>query len=145
MMKLAVDQAKLAIKHADVPVGAVIVCNGQVLGVGHNRVEIDNDPTAHAEIVAIRAATAKICHKFMPDNTEIYITLEPCAMCAAAISYARISKIIYAAADEKGGAIAGNSRIFETDRHLFRPEITRDLTFSDDCSTMLKDFFKGLR
>lgn len=142
---MAIERARAAGKRGDVPVGAVIVADGEILGVGENRVEIDRDPTAHAEIVALRAAAAKIGHKFMPAHAEIYITLEPCAMCATALSFARIGRIIYAAADEKGGAIAANARIFETDRHLFKPEIVRDLTFAEESATLLKDFFKKLR
>jgi tRNA(adenine34) deaminase len=144
-MKMAIERARAALAHGDVPVGAVIVSNGEILGVGENRVQADQDPTLHAEIVALRAAAAKIGQKFMPENAEIYITLEPCAMCATALSFARISRIIYAAADEKGGAICANSRIFETDKHLFKPEIIRDLTCSDESATLLKEFFKKLR
>lgn len=144
-MELALEMANRALEHGDVPIGAVIVHNGAVVATGENRVQVDQDPTAHAEIVALRSAVAKTGHKFLPDGSAIYITLEPCAMCATALSFARAGKIIFAARDEKGGAILHNSRIFETDRHLFRPEIVESPALAAASAKLLQDFFKKLR
>ncbi len=143
-MKFAIDQAIRASKHDDVPVGAVIVQNGKIIARGENRIQIHNDPTLHAEIVAIRNACKKTGKKFL-DNSEIYITLEPCAMCATAISYARIGKIIFAARDPKGGAILHGARVFENQKNLYRPIITESSDFADESAKLLKDFFKSKR
>ncbi|MDR2685836.1 MAG: nucleoside deaminase [Rickettsiales bacterium] len=144
-MKIAIDLAKIAEKHADVPIGAVIVADGKVIGQGENRVELDGDPTAHAEIVAIHNATKHMGYKFLPQNSTIYVSLEPCAMCAAAISFARIGRVVFAAADEKGGAILHNSRVFDTDGHLWKPEVGQMPELAHESSELLRNFFKNLR
>lgn len=102
-MRLALQEAAFAISHSDVPVGAVAVLNGEVIGRGHNRREIDRDPSAHAEMIALREASQYV-HHWRLDDVTLYVTLEPCAMCAGAMVLARLPKLIYATADPKAGA-----------------------------------------
>ena len=102
-MAIALDEARQALTHADVPVGAVVVLNGQIIGRGHNRRESDRDPTAHAEMIAMREASAAIRH-WRLDNMVLYCTLEPCTMCAGAMVLARLPRLIYATSDPKAGA-----------------------------------------
>ncbi|HNY25298.1 MAG TPA: nucleoside deaminase [Alphaproteobacteria bacterium] len=143
-MKQAFISAKRASQHDDVPIGAVIVKDGKIIARGENMVQKKNNPTLHAEIVAINRACKKLGAKFL-DDCEIYVTLEPCAMCATAISYARIEKIYFAARDEKGGGILHNARIFETDKHLWKPKITGLPEYVSESAEMLKRFFKEKR
>jgi tRNA(adenine34) deaminase len=143
-MREAMKCAVRAARHDDVPIGAIIVKNGKIIARAENRVQKNQDPTNHAEMIAIRSAAKKLEKKFL-DGCEIYVTLEPCAMCATAISFARIKKVIYAADDPKGGGINYGAKVYETDGHLFRPEIGKDSVYSDTSSKMLKDFFKKLR
>ena len=140
----AIKCAIRAAEHNDVPIGAVIVKDGKIIARGENRVQKDMDPTQHAEIVAIRAAAKKLGKKFL-DGCDIYVTLEPCAMCATAISFARMRKLIFAAEDVKGGAVFSGSRVYETDNHLWVPEIGINSDYSITSSEMLKKFFKRLR
>ena len=109
--------AKKSQQHGDVPIGAVIVKDGKIITRGENRVQKSKNPTLHAEIVAINKACKKLDAKFL-DGCDLYVTLEPCGMCATAISFARIKNIYFAATDEKGGGITTNAKIFETDKHL---------------------------
>lgn len=139
-IKCAVD----ASRHGDVPIGAVIVKGGKIIAKGQNMVQEKQDPTAHAEIMAIRKATRKIGHKFL-DGCDIYVTLEPCAMCATAISFARMRRIIFAADDPKGGGILYGAHIYETDRHLWIPEVEQNNEYSNTSGQLLKVFFKCLR
>ncbi len=139
-MKQAILCAKRAWEHDDVPIGAVIVRDGKIIARGENRVQKCKNPTLHAEVVAINRACRKLGAKFL-DDCDIYVTLEPCAMCATAISFARIKNIYFAAADEKGGGITSNARIYETDRHLFRPTVHRVSEYADESAQMLKEFF----
>ncbi len=143
-MKQAFISAKRALSHDDVPIGAVIVRNGEIIARGENMVQLKKNPTLHAEIVAINRATKKLGAKFL-DDCDIYVTLEPCAMCAVAISYARINNIYFAATDEKGGGILHNAKIFETDNHLWKPKIHQLPEFAEESANMLKDFFKSKR
>jgi tRNA(Arg) A34 adenosine deaminase TadA len=143
-MREAMKCAVRAMKHDDVPIGAVVVRAGKIIARGENRVQKNQDPTAHAEIVAIRAAAKKLEKKFL-DGCDIYVTLEPCAMCATAISLARIKRVVFAAEDPKGGGIVHGARIYDNDMHLRRPEFGADLTYSATSSVMLKDFFKKRR
>lgn len=143
-MKQAFICANRATKHDDVPIGAVIVRAGKIIARGENRVQLKQNPTLHSEIVAINRACKKLNAKFL-DDCEIYITLEPCAMCATAISLARIKKIYFAATDVKGGGILHNSKIFETDKHLFKPGIIWQPEHADESAKLLKDFFKDKR
>ena len=132
--------AKCALSHNDVPIGAVIVHDGKIIARGENQVQMRQNPTLHAEIVAINRACKKIGSKFL-DDCDIYVTLEPCAMCATAISFARIRNIYFAATDDKGGGITSNARIYETDKHLWKPNVHQISEFADQSAQMLRDFF----
>ena len=136
--------AKKAYSHNDVPIGAVIVHNGKIIARAENRVQKSKNPTLHAEIVAINKACKKLNQKFL-DECDLYVTLEPCAMCATAASFARIRNIYFAATDEKGGGITTNARIFETDKHLWKPNIIQMPEYADKSAQMLRDFFKQRR
>ena len=136
--------AKKAYSHDDVPIGAVIVRDGKIVARGENRVQKSKNPTLHAEIVAINKACKKLNKKFL-DECDLYVTLEPCAMCATAASFARIRTIYFAATDEKGGGITTNARIFETDKHLWKPNIIQMPEHADKSAQMLRDFFKQRR
>lgn len=139
-MTQAFVSAKRALSHDDVPIGAVIVCDGKIIARGENQVQMRKNPTLHAEIVAINRACKKLGTKFL-DDCDIYVTLEPCAMCATAISLARIRNVYFAATDEKGGGITSNARIYETDKHLWKPNVHQIPEFADQSTQMLKDFF----
>ncbi len=143
-MKQALILAHRATSHGDVPIGAVIVRDGHIVARGENQVQIKQNPTLHAEIVAINKACKKLGQKFL-DDCDIYVSLEPCAMCATAISFARIRNIYFAATDEKGGGITANARIFETDRHLWRPGIIQMPQYADKSAQMLRQFFQARR
>ena len=143
-MNQAFLSAKKAYLHDDVPIGAVIVHNGKIIARGENRVQKSKNPTLHAEIVAINKACKKLNQKFL-DECDLYVTLEPCAMCATAISFARIRNIYFATTDEKGGGITTNARVFETDKHLWKPNIIQMPEYADKSAKMLRDFFKKQR
>jgi len=143
-MNQAIILAQKAFAHDDVPIGAVIVHNGKIIARGENRVQKGKNPTLHAEIVAINRAVKKLGTKFL-DDCDIYVTLEPCAMCATAISFARIRNIYFAATDEKGGGITTNARIFDTDKHLWKPKVYQMPEFAPVSATLLKEFFKQRR
>ena len=136
--------AKKAQQHGDVPIGAVIVRDGKIIARGENRVQKSKNPTLHAEIVAINKACKKMDSKFL-DGCDLYVTLEPCSMCATAISFARIQNIYFAATDEKGGGITSNAKIFENDKHLWHPNIIQMDEYAEKSAKMLKDFFINLR
>lgn len=136
--------AKKAQQHGDVPIGAVIVKDGKIIARGENRVQKSKNPTLHAEIVAINKACKKLNAKFL-DECDLYVTLEPCSMCATAISFARIKNIYFAATDEKGGGITSNARVFENDKHLWHPNIVQMDEYAEKSAQMLKDFFATLR
>lgn len=140
-MKQAFVAAQRAFNHDDVPIGAVIVRDGKIIARGENQVQLRKTPTLHAEVVAINRACKKLGSKFL-DNCDIYVTLEPCAMCATAISLARIRSIYFAATDEKGGGITSNARIYETDKHLWKPAVHQIPEFANESAQILKDFFK---
>ncbi len=143
-MKQALILAYRAKSHNDVPIGAVIVRNGQIIARGENKVQQKRNPLLHAEIVAINKACKKLGTKFLTD-CDIYVTLEPCAMCATAISFARIKNVYYAAADEKGGGILNNAKIYETDRHLWKPNVAQIADYAEESAYLLKEFFKKRR
>ena len=143
-MNQAFILAKKALTHDDVPIGAVIVQDGKIIARGENRVQKSKNPTLHAEIVAINKACKKLGQKFL-DECDLYVTLEPCAMCATAISFARIKNIYFAAIDEKGGGITSNARVFENDKHLWKPNIIQMPEFAEQSAKMLRDFFKHQR
>lgn len=140
-MNQAILCAHRAMQHDDVPIGAVIVRDGKIIARGENRVQQKQNPTLHAEIVAINRACKKLGTKFL-DDCDIYVSLEPCAMCATAISFARIRNIYFAATDEKGGGITSNARIFDTDKHLWKPNIYQIPEYANESAKMLRDFFR---
>lgn len=142
-MRAALDEAERALASDDVPVGAVAVHNGKVIGRGYNRREADSDPTAHAEIIAIREAAATL-GSWRLDDVTLYCTLEPCAMCAGAMVLARLPRLVYAATDPKAGA-AGS--IFDITRHHrlnHRVQVERGL-LADEASEQIRTFFRRLR
>lgn len=143
-MQQALNLAIRAKSHNDVPIGAVIVRDGHIIARGENRVQLRRNPTLHAEIVAINQACRKLGAKFL-DDCDIYVTLEPCAMCATAISFARIRHVFFAAIDKKGGGITSNARVYETDRHLWKPAVTQMPEYADASAQMLRDFFATRR
>lgn len=139
-MNQAIVLAKRAFSHDDVPIGAVIVRDGKIIARGENQVQMRKNPTLHAEIVAINRACKKLGTKFL-DDCDIYVSLEPCAMCATAISLARINNVYFAATDEKGGGITSNARIYETDKHLWKPAVHHMPEYANESAKLLKDFF----
>lgn len=139
-MNQAFVLAQRAFNHDDVPIGAIIVRNGEIIARGENQVQLRKNPTLHAEIVAINRACKKLGVKFL-DDCDIYVTLEPCAMCATAISLARIKNVFFAATDEKGGAITANSRVYDTDKHLWKPNVQQMPEYADRSAKMLREFF----
>ena len=143
-MNQAIILARRPLSHDDVPIGAVIVRNGKIIARGENMVQKKQNPTLHAEIVAINRAVKKLGTKFL-DDCDIYVSLEPCAMCATAISFARIKNIYFAATDIKGGGITSNARVFETDKHLWHPNIVQIPEYAIESATLLQDFFKKRR
>ena len=143
-MNQALNLAARAATHDEVPVGAVIVHQGVIVARGKNMVQRKNNPTLHAEIVAISQACKKLGRKFL-DDCDIYVTLEPCAMCATAISLARIRRVYFAAQDEKGGGILHNAKVYDTDRHLWRPTVTECPEYAEQSAQMLRVFFKSKR
>ena len=142
-MLLAIREAERALEHDDVPVGAVIVSDGEVLASGHNERELRQDPSAHAELLAIREA-ARTLGSWRLLDCVLYVTLEPCAMCAGAIVLARIPRVIYAASDPKAGAAGSVLDVLAEPRLNHRPEVAGGL-FSDESSALLRDFFASRR
>jgi tRNA(Arg) A34 adenosine deaminase TadA len=142
-MRRALDLARLAESAGEVPVGAVVTRGGRIVGEGENRYRRDSDPTAHAEIVAIRAAAAAIGHIRLTD-CDLWVTLEPCPMCAGAISHARIARLYYAVADPKGGAIEQGPRLYAQPQCLHRPDVYGGLAEAE-ASALLRDFFAARR
>jgi tRNA(Arg) A34 adenosine deaminase TadA len=148
-MLLALELAKKAEARAEVPIGAIITDkSGNIIAQSHNLVEANKDGTAHAEMLAIQQAA-----KYFKDNNiennrlagcTLFVTLEPCAMCAMAISHARISKLVYGAADEKGGAIENGAKIFSLKATQHKPEIISGI-MAEESQKILKDFFERLR
>lgn len=143
-MKQVLNLARRAGEAGDVPIGAAIVRDGKIIARGENLVQRKQNPTLHAEIVAINRACKKLGTKFL-DGCDIYVSLEPCAMCATAISFARIKTIYFAATDEKGGGITSNARIFENDKHLWHPNIVQMSEYADESAELLRKFFAERR
>ena len=144
IMKQVLNLARHAGNAGDVPIGAVIVREGKIIARGENLVQRKQNPTLHAEIVAINRACKKLGTKFL-DDCDIYVSLEPCAMCATAISFARIRNIYFAATDEKGGGITANARVFDTDKHLWKPNIIQTPEYADESAKLLRNFFVARR
>ncbi len=142
-MARALAQAEEAHREAEVPVGAVVVCGGEVIGQGHNRREALADPTSHAEVAAIRRA-AQGRASWRLDDCTLYVTLEPCVMCAGAIVQARIGRLVFGCPDPKGGAVRTLYRICEDPRLNHRVSVTEGV-LAERCGAILKGFFATLR
>jgi tRNA(adenine34) deaminase len=142
-MQLALDQARLAWAVGEVPVGAVVVKDGEVIAAGYNQPIGRHDPTAHAEIVALRAAAEKIGNYRLP-GCELYVTLEPCAMCSGAMMHARLSRVVYAAVDPKTGACGSVLDLFKEEQLNHHTEVVGGV-LAEESSTMLKAFFAERR
>lgn len=145
-MSRALELARMAAEAGEVPVGAVIVdpATGEILGEGANMPVGTHDPTAHAEIIALRSAAARLGN-YRLTGLHLHVTLEPCAMCAGAISLARIGKVIFAASDPKGGAILHGPRFFEQKTCHWRPELEQDDASAFIAGDLLRDFFRARR
>ena len=142
-MELALDEAHAAADAGEVPIGCVIVCDGDLIAQAANRTLADRDPTAHAEMVAIRQAAAALGSERLVD-CDLYVTLEPCTMCAAAISFARIRRVYYGAADPKGGAVESGVRYFSSPTCLHRPEVYGGIGETES-TALLQDFLRARR
>jgi tRNA(adenine34) deaminase len=142
-MELALEQARKGAEAGEVPIGALVIKNGQIVGQGHNRNLLDNDPTAHAEIVAMRQAAATLGNHRLP-GCEIFVTIEPCAMCAGAMVHARIARLVYGAADPKAGAVSSVLQVINHPRLNHKMEITSGV-LADQCAELLQDFFRKKR
>ncbi len=142
-MDMALEEARAAGRRGEVPVGAVIVRGGEVLARAGNRTLADRDPTAHAEMLAIRQAAAARGTERL-DDCDLYVTLEPCAMCTGALSFARIRRLYYGAADAKGGAVDNGVKFFASPSCHHRPEIYSGMA-EVEASALLKEFFRERR
>ena len=142
-MQAALDQARLAAEAGEVPVGAVITRGGEIVARAHNVPRETHDPTAHAEMLAIRAAAAQLGSERLMD-CDLWVTLEPCAMCAGAISHARIGRLYYGAADSKGGAVEHGARVFSHPQALHRPHVYSGIG-EREAADLLREFFRARR
>ncbi|MCH7628097.1 MULTISPECIES: nucleoside deaminase [Novosphingobium] len=142
-MQAALAQAHRAADAGEVPIGAVIVKDGQVVAMAHNAPRATCDPTAHAEVLVIRAAARALGAERL-DGCDLWVTLEPCAMCAGAIVHARIARVYYAASDPKGGAVEHGPRVFDQPTCLHRPEVYTGLGEAE-AAGLLRDFFRARR
>jgi tRNA(adenine34) deaminase len=142
-MRLALREAERALEHDDVPIGAVVVHEGEVIGAGRNERELRQDPTAHAETIALREA-ARAQASWRLTDSVLYVTLEPCAMCAGAIVLARVSRVVFAASDPKAGAAGSVLDVLGEPRLNHRPEVAGGL-LADDAAALLQDFFGDRR
>ena len=142
-MALALEEAKRAESEGEVPVGAVVVLDGRVIGRGRNRVIASSDPTAHAEILALREAAAAMCN-YRLAGAALYATLEPCPMCCGAAVNARVARVIYGAADPKAGAVQSLYRLLE-DARLNHRATVRAGVMGEECGAILSEFFQNKR
>ena len=138
-MREAIAEARLAAREGEVPIGAVIVRGDEIIARAHNRKESDRDPTAHAEILAIRRA-ARSFPSWRVEDAALYVTMEPCPMCAGAILSARIGRVVYGTADYKAGAVRTLYRLLEDQRLNHRCEVVADV-LAEECRGLLRDFF----
>jgi tRNA(adenine34) deaminase len=142
-MQLALVEAQKARALGEVPVGAVLVSDNQVIATGHNQPINNNDPSAHAEVAALRAAGQNLSNYRLP-NTTLYVTLEPCMMCCGAIMHARISRVVYGAADAKTGCVHSVLNLFDNPQ-LNHHTMVEGGVLAEECAQVLKDFFKERR
>jgi tRNA(adenine34) deaminase len=142
-MRLALREAEAAIEHDDVPIGAIVVREGEVIGAGRNERELRQDPTAHAEILALREAS-RVLGSWRVLESVLYVTLEPCAMCAGAIVLARLPRVVYGTTDPKAGAAGSVLDVLAQPRLNHRPAVAGGL-LAEECATLLTDFFGSRR
>ena len=142
-MRRALEEARKAAVAGEVPVGAVVVKDGVIIAAAHNTPRASKDPTAHAEIAAIRAAANALQNERL-DGCELWVTLEPCAMCAGAISHARLAKLVFGASDPKGGAVEHGAKVFDQPQCLHRPEVLNAIG-EGEAAELLRAFFKERR
>jgi tRNA(adenine34) deaminase len=142
-MRTALEAAQRSSEHGDVPVGCVLVCDGAVIAVGENRREVDRDPTAHAEIVALREA-ARGRDGWRMDDVTAYVTLEPCVMCAGALLNARVQRVVIGALDEKAGAVGSRYNVLNDPRLLHEARLTYDV-LAEESARVLREFFSSRR
>jgi tRNA(adenine34) deaminase len=142
-MHLALREASRALEHDDIPVGAVVVKDGEVIGAGHNEREVRADPTAHAEIIALRAA-ARTVGSWRVLDSVLYVTLEPCAMCAGAIVLARVPRVVFGTTDPKAGAAGSVLNVLAEPRLNHRPQVESGL-LAQECADALRAFFASRR
>src|SRR6184192_4009330 len=142
-MDLALEEARVAAQAGEVPIGCVLVCDGEVIAQSGNRTLAERDPTAHAEMVAIRRAAEALGSERLLE-CDLHVTLEPCAMCAAAISFARIRRLYYGAPDPKGGAVDSGVRLFASPTCHHRPEVYGGISEAAS-ATLLREFFEARR
>jgi len=142
-MSIALDEARAAALRGEVPVGCALVRDGEVVARAGNRTIVDRDPTAHAELLAIRQAAAALGSERLAD-CDLYVTLEPCTMCAAAMSFARIRRLYFGAADPKGGAVEHGVRFFSAATCHHRPQVYGGIN-ERECAALLKEFFQARR
>jgi tRNA(adenine34) deaminase len=143
-MQRAIELAGYAEQAGEVPVGAVVVRAGEIIGEGWNRPIGENDPTAHAEIVALRAAARNVANYRLPETT-LYVTLEPCPMCAGAIVHARVRRVVYAARDPRGGAAGSVFDLLPSDQRFNHQTLVEGGVLAETCSEMLSRFFRARR
>jgi tRNA(adenine34) deaminase len=142
-MRAALDEARTAAERDEVPIGAVLVHGGKIIARAHNRTLTDNDPTAHAEMVAIRAAAQTIGNHRL-NGTSLYVTVEPCAMCAGALIQARVARLIYGCAEQKGGAVRTCFQVLDHPAVNHRVEVISG-TLAEECAAVLQEFFAQRR
>jgi len=142
-MRLALREATRALEHDDVPIGAVIVHEGEVIGLGHNERELAADPTAHAELIALRGAARQLGSWRLLDAV-LYVTLEPCAMCAGAIVLARVPRVVFGASDPKAGAAGSVLNVLDVPQLNHRPQVESGL-LAEECADLLRAFFAPRR
>lgn len=142
-MKVALEEARMALEHGDVPIGAVAVRDGEVIARAHNKREIKGDPTAHAELLALRQASRRLGRWRLHDVT-LYVTIEPCAMCAGAMVWARLERLVYGSPDPKAGAVYSLYNIVQDPRLNHQCEVTSGI-LEEECSDLLQTFFRGRR
>jgi tRNA(adenine34) deaminase len=142
-MRLALREAERALEHDDVPIGTVVVRSGEVIAAAHNERELRGDPTAHAEVLALREA-ARVVGSWRVLDAAVYITLEPCAMCAGALVLARVARVVYGAYDPKAGACGSVLDVLGEPRLNHRPEVAGGL-LTEDCAELLSGFFTTRR
>lgn len=142
-MRLALREAARALEHEDVPIGAVVIHGGEVIGAGHNERELRSDPTAHAEMIALREA-ARTLGSWRVLDAVMYVTLEPCAMCAGAIVLARLPRLVYGTTDPKAGAAGSVLNVLDEPRLNHRPQVQSGL-LAEECAELLRAFFAPRR